>query len=93
MVLGPVLLHLEFALLALLHGSMVDLIYILSVFYELFIAFISFLFSKDGFNFLVEILSSISHIQQLEGVFDCDSALELAIVHQEDYQVVEFSWF
>jgi len=41
----------------------------------LFTLWCFFFFSKDFFNFFIQILSAISHIQQLQGVFNCNCLL------------------
>ena len=51
------------------------------------------LFSKDGLDLFVKVLTAVTHEKNLQGLFDRDASLEVLIVHQERNQVVELTGF
>ena len=51
------------------------------------------LFSKDGLDLFIKVLTAVTHEKNLQGLFDRDASLEVLIVHQERNQVVELTGF
>ena len=50
----------------------------------------SFLFRylpEDGTNLIIEALTTVAHVEDLQSFFDCDAALEGLVVHQELHEV------
>ena len=46
---------------------------------------------KDCFNFIIEALSTVSHVENLQSLFNGNSSLESLIIHQELDQIEQFS--
>ena len=44
---------------------------------------------EDGADFVVQALSAVSHIEDLEGLLDSDATLEGLVIHEELDQVEE----
>ena len=51
------------------------------------------LFSKDGLDLFIKVLTAVTHEKNLQGLFDRNASLEVLIVHQERNQVVELTGF
>ena len=52
-----------------------------------------FFFAKDGLDFVVQLITTISNEQYLEGLFNSDTAFESFVVHEELNQIEKFAWF
>ena len=70
--------------LLLLESALINLSNVLTV-CDFFLAAIgiSFTFSEDGLNFVVQTTSAVTNIQNLKSLFNCDASLELLVVHEE----------
>ena len=47
---------------------------------------------KYSLDFIVQTLSTISHVKDLQSLFHCDSAFESLVIHQELHYVEQFPW-
>ena len=54
----------------------------------------SFLFRylpEDGTNLIIEALTTVAHVEDLQSFFNSDAALECLVVHQELHKVEELA--
>ena len=52
---------------------------------------IGLLFAEDGPDLVVELVTTVAHEQNLEGLFDGDAAAEVLVVHEESDKIVELA--
>ena len=74
-------------------GSACDLVHILAVGNRGLLTClpIALFFAEDGLDFLIEVLTSMTHEENLKGLFDGDLTLEVLVVHEEGDKVVELA--
>ena len=79
----------------LVQGSPRDFVHILAIGdgWLLRGVLVPLLFSKDGLDLFIKVLTAMTHEKNLQGLFDGDASLEVLIVHQERDQVVELARF
>ena len=81
-------------LLLLKKCSLIDLLNIFSICDLLFTSIIILIINtKDCFDFLIEMVSSVSHEKNLKCHFNGNFTSEVRVVHQEHDKVVKFPWF
>ena len=78
----------------LVEGPLVDSLHILAIGDASLLRAVrtGIVLSKDSLDLVIEHHSTVTHIQNLEGLFDGDTALKSLVIHEELDEVEELSW-